>query len=106
MRLVYAVFVVFGILVLMGLASLTVFIERIITLRRSRRGSRKFVAESGSHVREEMIDTIIDSLARNNLVVVHGASGSGKSSIVRAGVLPWLELQQSGRGGWRTGWWW
>ena len=52
--------------------------------------------------REEMIDTIIDSLARNNLVVVHGASGSGKSSIVRAGVLPWLELQQSRRGGWRT----
>jgi WD40 repeat protein len=52
--------------------------------------------------REEMIDTIIDSLARNNLIVVHGASGSGKSSIVRAGVLPWLELQQSRRGGWRT----
>ena len=52
--------------------------------------------------REEMIDTIIDSLAHNNLVVVHGASGSGKSSIVRAGVLPWLELQQSRGGTWLT----
>ena len=52
--------------------------------------------------REEMIDTIIDLLARNNLVVVHGASGSGKSSIVRAGVLPWLELQQSRGGTWLT----
>lgn len=40
--------------------------------------------------REEMIDTVIDALARKNLVVVHGASGSGKSSFVRAGVLPWL----------------
>src|SRR6478752_3446617 len=35
--------------------------------------------------REEMIDTVIDALARKNLVVVHGASGSGKSSFVRAG---------------------
>lgn len=33
--------------------------------------------------REEMIDTVIDALARKNLVVVHGASGSGKSSFVR-----------------------
>jgi hypothetical protein len=47
--------------------------------------------------REEMIDAIIDRLARNNLVVVHGASGSGKSSLVRAGVLPALEFQQGRR---------
>jgi biopolymer transport protein ExbB len=52
--------VVFGILVIMGLASLTVFIERIITLRRSRKASRQFVSESGSHVREDMIDTVIE----------------------------------------------
>jgi WD40 repeat protein len=52
--------------------------------------------------REEMIDAVIESLARTNLVVVHGASGSGKSSLVRAGVLPWLDIQQSGRRHWLT----
>jgi WD40 repeat protein len=52
--------------------------------------------------REEMIDTVIDALARKNLVVVHGASGSGKSSFVRAGVLPWLAIQQSRRRHWLT----
>ena len=50
---------VFGIMVVIGLASLTVFIERIITLRRSRTGSRRFAAESGGHVRETLIDTVI-----------------------------------------------
>jgi hypothetical protein len=50
--------------------------------------------------REEMIDAVIDGLARKNLVVVHGASGSGKSSLVRAGVLPLLEIQQGRRRGW------
>jgi hypothetical protein len=53
--------------------------------------------------REEMVDTVIDGLATRNLVVVHGASGSGKSSLVRAGVLPWLAIQQSNRRNWLTG---
>jgi uncharacterized protein YjbI with pentapeptide repeats len=53
--------------------------------------------------REEMVDAVIDGLSENNLVVVHGASGSGKSSLVRAGVLPWLAIQQSGRRKWLTG---
>lgn len=52
--------IVFGVLVIMGLASLTVFIERIITLRRSRKASRHFVAESGQHVREDMIETVLE----------------------------------------------
>ena len=55
--------------------------------------------------REEMVDAVIDGLARKNLVVVHGSSGSGKSSLVRAGVLPWLTIQQSGRRNWLTGIW-
>ena len=40
-----------------------------------------------------MIDEVIERLARDRLVVVHGASGSGKSSLVRAGVMPKLARQ-------------
>ncbi len=43
--------------------------------------------------RERMVDDVIDRLARDRLVVVHGASGSGKSSLIRAGVLPKLARQ-------------
>ena len=42
--------------------------------------------------RETMTDEIIDPVTKKHLVVVHGDSGSGKSSIVRAGVL--VQLQQ------------
>jgi hypothetical protein len=42
--------------------------------------------------RETMIDEVIVRLAKQHLVLVHGASGCGKSSLVRAGVLPWLGL--------------
>jgi hypothetical protein len=43
--------------------------------------------------REQMIDEVIGRLAESRLVLVHGLSGSGKSSLVRAGVLPKLALQ-------------
>jgi len=55
---------VFGVLVVMGLASLTVFIERILTLRRSRRVSREFAAESGGHVRADMIESVIEEATK------------------------------------------
>jgi hypothetical protein len=42
--------------------------------------------------RETMTDEIIGLVTKKHLVVVHGDSGSGKSSIVRAGVL--VQLQQ------------
>ena len=45
--------------------------------------------------REEMVDDVIDRLARRCLVLVHGSSGSGKSSLIRAGVLPRLERQHT-----------
>ena len=40
-----------------------------------------------------MVDDVIDRMARQRLVFIHGASGSGKSSLVRAGVLPRLAHQ-------------
>ncbi|MGO9741139.1 MAG: hypothetical protein ACLPN5_06425, partial [Roseiarcus sp.] len=48
--------------------------------------------------RERMIDEVIARLARDRLVLVHGASGSGKSSLVRAGVLPKLARQHQRHG--------
>ena len=53
--------------------------------------------------RETMIDGVIERLIENHLLVLHGDSGCGKSSLIRAGVLSRLE-QESARGGitWRT----
>jgi hypothetical protein len=43
--------------------------------------------------RESMVDDVIVRMAQQRLVFIHGASGSGKSSLVRAGVLPKLAFQ-------------
>ncbi|QTF94212.1 hypothetical protein [Halomonas sp. BM-2019] len=53
--------------------------------------------------RERMTDAIVAQLIRQRLIVVHGDSGCGKSSLILAGVLPRLE-QDNARGGccWRT----
>jgi hypothetical protein len=53
--------------------------------------------------RETLADEIIHRLIRQQLVVVHGDSGCGKSSLIRAGVLAQLE-QEHARSGvrWRT----
>jgi len=53
--------------------------------------------------RERVTREVIDRLLERRLVVVHGSSGCGKSSLIRAGVLSRLE-QEHVRGGiaWRT----
>jgi tetratricopeptide (TPR) repeat protein len=50
--------------------------------------------------RERMTEEVINRLLERRLVVVHGASGGGKSSLVRAGVQARLE-QQLARSGLR-----
>ena len=58
-------------------------------------GLRPFEADEWSTFfgREQMIDEVIERLAAHRLVLIHGASGSGKSSLARAGVLPRLAGQ-------------
>ena len=51
--------IVAAVLLVMGLSSLTVFIERILTMRRSRTASAQFAAESGGHLREDMLENVI-----------------------------------------------
>src|SRR5438132_10019020 len=41
--------------------------------------------------REEQCDELLARLGRRRMVAVVGASGSGKSSLVRAGLIPALE---------------
>src|SRR6516225_3895518 len=41
--------------------------------------------------RESQVDAMVDRLAQHRLLAVTGSSGSGKSSLVRAGLLEALE---------------
>jgi WD40 repeat protein len=53
--------------------------------------------------RETMVQDVVSRLLARKLVAIHGESGCGKSSLVRAGVLPFLESDQARSGGsWRT----
>lgn len=53
--------------------------------------------------REPMIDEVITRLLDRQIVAVHGSSGCGKSSLIRAGVLPWLQMEHArGSVGWNT----
>ena len=50
-----------------------------------------------------MIDAVEQRLGERQLVVVHGSSGCGKSSLVKAGILPRLEQEHHLHGmAWRT----
>ncbi|HWB80947.1 MAG TPA: hypothetical protein VG755_38555, partial [Nannocystaceae bacterium] len=54
--------------------------------------------------REEHVDEILERMKANRFLAVVGTSGSGKSSLIRAGLLPRLEqgLSLRGRGFWRV----
>src|SRR5512132_4122480 len=47
--------------------------------------------------REEAIDTLVGKLRNHNLVTLVGRSGSGKSSVVSAGLIPALRRRADGR---------
>jgi ABC-type dipeptide/oligopeptide/nickel transport system ATPase subunit len=46
--------------------------------------------------RESLIETLKNKLEKHNFLAVLGASGTGKSSVVLAGLIPVLERQQPG----------
>ncbi len=53
------------------------------------------------HGRDALIDELLRTMAHNRLVAVVGPSGSGKSSVVRAGLIPALRSGGlAGSGGW------
>jgi WD40 repeat protein/energy-coupling factor transporter ATP-binding protein EcfA2 len=53
--------------------------------------------------RETMTQDVITRVVDKHLVAIHGDSGCGKSSLVRAGVLPVLEMDHARFGGsWKT----
>jgi hypothetical protein len=59
------------------------------------KGLRPFEAEDAQRFfgRDLFLTGLVNELEQTNLVLLLGASGSGKSSIVRAGLIPWFAQQ-------------
>lgn len=57
------------------------------------KGLKKFEPEDSDRFfgRDQFIGGLVNELEQTNLVLLLGASGSGKSSVVRAGLVPWLQ---------------
>ncbi len=56
------------------------------------KGLKKFEPEDKDLFfgRDQFLTSLVNELEQTNLVLLLGASGSGKSSVVRAGLVPWL----------------
>ncbi|MCP6761962.1 MAG: hypothetical protein NHB32_25150 [Fischerella sp. CENA71] len=56
------------------------------------KGLKKFELEDKDLFfgRDQLITQLVKKLEHRNLILLLGASGSGKSSVVRAGLIPWL----------------
>ncbi len=74
----------------LGLKS--VEISHVPVTRNPYKGLRPFdeADESDFHGRDDLVETLQQTLANHRFVTLVGASGSGKSSAVRAGLLPAL----------------
>jgi hypothetical protein len=72
--------------------SFAAVLERLTKLENPYPGHRPFDTGEG-HLffgRDQQVLDLLDRLARNRFVAVLGLSGSGKSSLVRAGLIPAL----------------
>jgi biopolymer transport protein ExbB len=79
--------IVAGVLLVMGLASLTVFVERLLTLRRSRSASRAFSAKVADDMNAGNFDAVIaasDNFKRGHL-----------ARIVRSGLTTYRHAEQT-----------
>jgi len=56
------------------------------------KGLKKFEPEDKDRFfgRDQFLTGLVNDLEHSNLILLLGASGSGKSSVVRAGLIPWL----------------
>ena len=79
--------VVAGILLVMGLASLTVFVERVLTLRRSRAASRRFAAQAAPDIEKANVDAVVSQAEQHK----HGHL----PRVVRAGLTTFRHAQQT-----------
>jgi len=79
--------IVAAVLLTMGMASLTVFIERILTLRLSRSASRRFASATGEHMDSGQFDAVV------------GAAEEYKRShlarVIRSGLATFRRAQQT-----------
>jgi len=60
------------------------------------KGLKKFELEDKDHFfgRDQFLTGLVNELEQTNLVLLLGASGSGKSSVIRSGLIPWLAEKQ------------
>jgi WD40 repeat protein/ABC-type dipeptide/oligopeptide/nickel transport system ATPase component len=66
--------------------------ERELLATSPYKGLRKFEPEDRAKFfgREQFLTGLINDLEQSDRILLLGASGSGKSSVVRAGLIPWL----------------
>ena len=79
------------ILVVMGLAWLTVFFERLLTLSRSRRSSKEFAAEVANDMRPHLIEQVIAAASRHPRAYL--------ARLVQSGLTTYSEALKSDDGG-------
>ncbi|MBC1193059.1 PD40 domain-containing protein [Microcystis aeruginosa CS-558/01A06] len=60
------------------------------------KGLKKFESEDKDRFfgRDQFLTGLVNELEQTNFVLLLGASGSGKSSVIRAGLIPWLAERQ------------
>jgi biopolymer transport protein ExbB len=81
--------VVAGLLLLMGLAALTVFIERLLAIRSSRLASERFAAAIGRSLRRDQIEMIV------SLAAEKAYAKADLARLVREGLTAYREVLAS-----------